>query len=77
TVEDNLHINFLEDQPNVAGIGPNWMFAHEFLTHSMNYDPRQVFEEEKMRIASQKKATQATSTNQLSTDKPFVSTDRP
>ncbi|GJS61539.1 putative ribonuclease H-like domain-containing protein [Tanacetum coccineum] len=37
---------------------------------------RQAFEEEKRRIASQKKATQATSTNQLSTDRPFVSTDR-
>ncbi|GJV87693.1 retrovirus-related pol polyprotein from transposon TNT 1-94 [Tanacetum coccineum] len=24
-VEENLHINFLEDQPNVAGTGPNWM----------------------------------------------------
>ncbi|GJW19340.1 hypothetical protein Tco_0026776, partial [Tanacetum coccineum] len=38
---------------------------------------RQAFEEEKRRIASQKKAAQTTSTNQLSTDKPFVSTDRP
>ncbi|GJZ76726.1 zinc finger, CCHC-type containing protein [Tanacetum coccineum] len=186
-VEENLHINFLEDQPNVAGTGPNWMFDLDFLTNSMNYIPvsvenqvivdagtqdsyvagssgknkgptqeyillplqphrtripvkdvvqdaraqtsenaspdkdiqvsedvfdkegqhqmpedeqvwqdelemmisqevvahamndesRQAFEEEKRRIASQKKAAQATSTNQLSTDKPFVSTDRP
>ncbi|GJX13093.1 putative ribonuclease H-like domain-containing protein [Tanacetum coccineum] len=37
---------------------------------------RQVFEEEKRRIASQKKAAQATSTNKLSTDRPSVSTDR-
>ncbi|GJR23080.1 ribonuclease H-like domain-containing protein [Tanacetum coccineum] len=36
----------------------------------------EAFEEEKRRIASQKKAAQATSTNQLSTDRPFVSTDR-
>ncbi|GKE83325.1 hypothetical protein Tco_1553325 [Tanacetum coccineum] len=36
----------------------------------------QAFEEEKRRIASQKKAAQATSTNQLSTDRLFVSTDR-
>ncbi|GJX59524.1 putative ribonuclease H-like domain-containing protein [Tanacetum coccineum] len=134
-VEENLHINFLEDQPNVAGTGPNWMFDLDFLTNSMNYIPdaqeqpsknaspnkgievledvfnkegqhqmsadeqvcqdelemmytqelvanamndesRQAFEEEKRRIASQKKATQATSTNQLSTNRPFVSTDR-
>ncbi|GJW34055.1 ribonuclease H-like domain-containing protein [Tanacetum coccineum] len=25
-VEENLHINFLENKPNVARIGPNWMF---------------------------------------------------
>ncbi|GJV80105.1 ribonuclease H-like domain-containing protein [Tanacetum coccineum] len=186
-VEENMHINFLEDQPNVAGTGPNWMFDLDFLTNSMNYIPvsvenqvnvdagtqdsyvagssgkdkgptqeyillplqphrtripiedvaqaayeqpsesspkdhdiqdsedvidkegqhqmpedeqdlqdelekmvtqelaakamddvsRQAFEEEKRRIASQKKAAQATSTNQLSTDRPSVSTDRP
>ncbi|GJR96779.1 putative ribonuclease H-like domain-containing protein [Tanacetum coccineum] len=185
-VEENLHINFLEDQPNVAGTGPNWMFDLDFLTNSMNYIPvsvenqvivdagtqdsyvagssgkdkgptqeyillplqphrtripvkdvvqdaqeqpsenaslkkdiqdledvidkegqhqmpedeqvcqdehemmvtqelvanamsnvtRQAFEVEKRRIASQKKAAQATSTNQLSIDRPFVSTDR-
>ncbi|GJY80695.1 hypothetical protein Tco_0493446 [Tanacetum coccineum] len=186
-VEENLHINFLEDQPNVTGTGPNWMFDLDFLTNSMNYIPvsvenqvnvdactqdsyvagssgkdkgptqeyillplqphrtripvedvppaahekpsesspkdndvqdtedaadkeeqhqmkeseqdlqdelekmvtqelaakamddvsRQAFEEEKRRIASQKKAAQATSTNILSTDRPSVSTDRP
>ncbi|GKF86312.1 hypothetical protein Tco_0254139, partial [Tanacetum coccineum] len=38
---------------------------------------RQAFEEKKRRIASQKKAAQATSTNKLSTDRPSVSTDRP
>ncbi|GKD19406.1 putative ribonuclease H-like domain-containing protein [Tanacetum coccineum] len=150
-VKENLHINFLKDQPNVAGTGPNWMFDLDFLTNSMNYIPvsvenqvnvdagtqdsyvagssgkdkrptqeyillplqphrtripvkdvmpedeqvlqdelemmvtqelvakamddvsRQAFEEEKRRIASQKKAAQATSTNQLSTDRPSVS----
>ncbi|GJY56800.1 putative ribonuclease H-like domain-containing protein [Tanacetum coccineum] len=38
-VEENLHINFLEDQPNVSGTGPNWMFDLDFLTNSMNYIP--------------------------------------
>ncbi|GJT63740.1 ribonuclease H-like domain-containing protein [Tanacetum coccineum] len=38
-VEENLHIDFLEDQPNVAGIGPNWMFDLDFLTNTMNYIP--------------------------------------
>ncbi|GJW55374.1 putative ribonuclease H-like domain-containing protein [Tanacetum coccineum] len=36
-VEENMHIDFLEDQPNVAGTGPNWMFDLDFLTSSMNY----------------------------------------
>ncbi|GJY30109.1 ribonuclease H-like domain-containing protein [Tanacetum coccineum] len=36
-VEENLHINFLEDQPNVTGTGHNWMFDLDFLTNSMNY----------------------------------------
>ncbi|GJY04682.1 putative ribonuclease H-like domain-containing protein [Tanacetum coccineum] len=36
-VEENLHINFLEDQPNVTGTGPNWMFDLVFLTNLMNY----------------------------------------
>ncbi|GJS74493.1 putative ribonuclease H-like domain-containing protein [Tanacetum coccineum] len=155
-VEENLHINFLEDQPNVAGTGTQdsyvagssgkdkgptqeyillplqphrtrilvkdvvqdaqkqpsenaspdkglqvsevafdkegqhqmpedeqvWqdelemMITQEVVANAMNDESRQAFEEEKRRIASQKKAAQATSTNQLSTDRPFVSTDR-
>ncbi|GKC77191.1 hypothetical protein Tco_1127965 [Tanacetum coccineum] len=38
---------------------------------------KQAFDEEKRRIASQKKAAQATNTNKLSTDRPSVSTNRP
>ncbi|GKA75837.1 putative ribonuclease H-like domain-containing protein [Tanacetum coccineum] len=41
-VEENLHIDFLEDQPNVAGTIPNWMFDLDFLTNSMNYIPVSV-----------------------------------
>ncbi|GJS75632.1 putative ribonuclease H-like domain-containing protein [Tanacetum coccineum] len=36
-VEEILHINFLEDQPNVTGTSPNWMFDLDFLKNSMNY----------------------------------------
>ncbi|GJT95624.1 hypothetical protein Tco_1091142 [Tanacetum coccineum] len=36
-VEENLHINFLENKPNVTGTGPNWMFDIDTLTMSMNY----------------------------------------
>ncbi|GJS09294.1 putative ribonuclease H-like domain-containing protein [Tanacetum coccineum] len=52
------------------------MVTQELIANAMNDVSRQAFEEEKRRIASQKKATQATSTNQLSTDRPFISTDR-
>ncbi|GKG12092.1 hypothetical protein Tco_0346329, partial [Tanacetum coccineum] len=41
-----------------------------------NDESRQDFKEEKRRITSQKKAAQATSTNQLNTHRPFISTDR-
>ncbi|GJS70054.1 putative ribonuclease H-like domain-containing protein [Tanacetum coccineum] len=38
-VEENLHITFLENKPNVAGSGPNWLFDIDLLTNSMNYEP--------------------------------------
>ncbi|GJW91990.1 putative ribonuclease H-like domain-containing protein [Tanacetum coccineum] len=38
-VEENLHINFLENKPNVAGSGPEWLFDIDLLTNSMNYEP--------------------------------------
>ncbi|GJY44297.1 putative ribonuclease H-like domain-containing protein [Tanacetum coccineum] len=36
-VEENLHIKFLENKPNVAGSGPDWLFDIDLLTNSMNY----------------------------------------
>nr|GEX74074.1 ribonuclease H-like domain-containing protein [Tanacetum cinerariifolium] len=38
-VEENLHARFLENKPNVAGTGPNWLFDINSLTNSMNYIP--------------------------------------
>ncbi|GJZ28916.1 putative ribonuclease H-like domain-containing protein [Tanacetum coccineum] len=38
-VEENLHITFLENKPNVVGSGPNWLFDIDLLTNSMNYEP--------------------------------------
>ncbi|GJR31368.1 ribonuclease H-like domain-containing protein [Tanacetum coccineum] len=38
-VEENLHINFLENKPNVVGSGPEWLFDIDSLTKSMNYKP--------------------------------------
>ncbi|GJT70552.1 putative ribonuclease H-like domain-containing protein [Tanacetum coccineum] len=38
-VEENLHITFLENKPNVAGKGPTWLFDLDYLTYSINYQP--------------------------------------
>nr|GEV72703.1 zinc finger, CCHC-type [Tanacetum cinerariifolium] len=38
-VQETLHINFLENQPNVAGSGPTWLFDIDTLTQSMTYQP--------------------------------------
>ncbi|GKB69349.1 putative ribonuclease H-like domain-containing protein [Tanacetum coccineum] len=38
-VEENLHINFLENKPNVTGSDPEWLFDIDSLTKSMNYQP--------------------------------------
>nr|GEX86343.1 hypothetical protein [Tanacetum cinerariifolium] len=36
-VQETLHINFLENELNVAGNGPTWLFDIDTLTQSMNY----------------------------------------
>nr|GEW69149.1 ribonuclease H-like domain, reverse transcriptase, RNA-dependent DNA polymerase [Tanacetum cinerariifolium] len=38
-VKETLHITFLENKPNVAAIGPTWLFDIDTLTKSMNYMP--------------------------------------
>ncbi|GKD83884.1 retrovirus-related pol polyprotein from transposon TNT 1-94, partial [Tanacetum coccineum] len=38
-VEENLHVMFSEDTPNIAGSRPNWLFDIDALTKSMNYEP--------------------------------------
>nr|GEW15827.1 retrovirus-related Pol polyprotein from transposon TNT 1-94 [Tanacetum cinerariifolium] len=37
--QETLHINFLKNKPNVARIGPKWLFDIDTLTMSMNYQP--------------------------------------
>nr|GEU63178.1 reverse transcriptase [Tanacetum cinerariifolium] len=37
--QETLHINFLENQPNVVGSGPTLLFDIDTLTQSMNYQP--------------------------------------
>nr|GFA40321.1 retrovirus-related Pol polyprotein from transposon TNT 1-94 [Tanacetum cinerariifolium] len=38
-VEENLHIRFNENTPNISRSGPNWLFDIDALTKSMNYKP--------------------------------------
>ncbi|GJR34039.1 putative ribonuclease H-like domain-containing protein [Tanacetum coccineum] len=38
-VEENLHVKFSEETPNIAENGPNWLFDIDALTKSMNYEP--------------------------------------
>ncbi|GJZ14614.1 ribonuclease H-like domain-containing protein [Tanacetum coccineum] len=37
--EENLHVDFLENQPIEKGTSPNWLFNIDSLTKSMNYVP--------------------------------------
>ncbi|GJZ11879.1 putative ribonuclease H-like domain-containing protein, partial [Tanacetum coccineum] len=38
-VEENMHVQFSENTPNIAGSRPNWLFDIDALTNSMNYKP--------------------------------------
>ncbi|GKE58845.1 ribonuclease H-like domain-containing protein [Tanacetum coccineum] len=38
-VEENLHVQFSENTPNITGNRPNWLFDIDALTKSMNYKP--------------------------------------
>nr|GEX45269.1 hypothetical protein [Tanacetum cinerariifolium] len=38
-VQETLHVNFLENKPNIAGTGPTWLFDIDSLTRTMNYQP--------------------------------------
>nr|GEZ18943.1 putative ribonuclease H-like domain-containing protein [Tanacetum cinerariifolium] len=38
-VQETLHVNFLENKPNIAGSGPTWLFDIDSHTRTMNYQP--------------------------------------
>nr|GEU73222.1 hypothetical protein [Tanacetum cinerariifolium] len=38
-VQETLHVNFLENKPNLVGSGPTWLFDIDSLTQTMNYQP--------------------------------------
>nr|GEX33113.1 hypothetical protein [Tanacetum cinerariifolium] len=38
-VQKTLHVNILENKPNIASSGPTWLFDIDSLTRTMNYQP--------------------------------------
>nr|GEX90306.1 putative ribonuclease H-like domain-containing protein [Tanacetum cinerariifolium] len=36
-IQETLHVNFLENKPNVTGTGPTWLFDIDTLSWTMNY----------------------------------------
>nr|GEZ48531.1 hypothetical protein [Tanacetum cinerariifolium] len=38
-VEENMHVKFSENTPNIVGSGPNWLFDIDALTKSMDNKP--------------------------------------
>nr|GFB96153.1 putative ribonuclease H-like domain-containing protein [Tanacetum cinerariifolium] len=38
-MQETLHVNFMENKPNVASSGPAWLFDIDSLTRTINYHP--------------------------------------
>ncbi|GJY82747.1 putative ribonuclease H-like domain-containing protein [Tanacetum coccineum] len=76
-VEENLHITFLENKPNVAGSGPDWLFDIDLLTNSMNYEPvtagNQTNRNTSIKDNVDAKEGYANNTNRVSNVSPYVS----
>ncbi|GKE88987.1 putative ribonuclease H-like domain-containing protein, partial [Tanacetum coccineum] len=76
-VEENLHITFLENKPNVAGSGLDWLFDIDLLTNSMNYEPVTAGNQTNVNACIKDnvdvKEAYANSTNRVSNISPSVS----
>nr|GEV16021.1 hypothetical protein [Tanacetum cinerariifolium] len=55
-VEENLHVDFLENKLIEKGAGPNWLFDIDTLTNSMNYVPVVIAETSSTNILGTKDA---------------------
>nr|GEW91811.1 hypothetical protein [Tanacetum cinerariifolium] len=53
-VEENLHVDFLENKLIKKGAGPNWLFNIDTLTNSMNYVPVVIAETSSTNISGTK-----------------------
>nr|GEV07957.1 hypothetical protein [Tanacetum cinerariifolium] len=52
-VQETLHINFLENKPNIASSGPTWLFDIDTLTKTMNYQPVTVGNQSNLSVGVQ------------------------
>nr|GFA35321.1 retrovirus-related Pol polyprotein from transposon TNT 1-94 [Tanacetum cinerariifolium] len=55
SIQETLHVNFLENKPSVAGSGPTWLFDIDSLIKTMNYQPVTVGNQSNPSAGSQDK----------------------
>nr|GEU55594.1 retrovirus-related Pol polyprotein from transposon TNT 1-94 [Tanacetum cinerariifolium] len=62
-VQETLHVNFLENKPNVASSGPTWLFDIDTLTKTRNYQPNTdgdaAFDEKELEFDEKKPESEA------------------
>ncbi|GJR64762.1 putative ribonuclease H-like domain-containing protein [Tanacetum coccineum] len=75
-VEENLHIQFLENKPNVPGKGPTWLFDLDYLTDSMNYQPVRL-ENQANKTAGPEEANHSAGTQDSTAAENFELEDEP
>nr|GFA33782.1 putative ribonuclease H-like domain-containing protein [Tanacetum cinerariifolium] len=56
-VQETLHVNCLENKPNVASSGPKWLFDIDSLTRTMNFQPVIAGNQSNPRVGFQDKFT--------------------
>ncbi|GJR41759.1 putative ribonuclease H-like domain-containing protein [Tanacetum coccineum] len=66
-IEENLHVDFLENQPIEKGSGPHWLFDVDSLTKSMNYVPVVVAGTSSINISGTKEVANQTMEENVST----------
>nr|GEV88501.1 copia protein [Tanacetum cinerariifolium] len=67
-VEENFHIRFSDNTPNIVGSRENWLFEIDALTRTMNYEP--IVDEDPRKeneCNNQKKEDNVNSTNNVNT----------
>nr|GEW91373.1 putative reverse transcriptase domain-containing protein [Tanacetum cinerariifolium] len=67
-VEENLHIRFSENTPNVVCSGPDWLFDIDALTRTMNYEPIVAEKEDNVNNTNNVNATGINEDNELPFD---------